>query len=101
MSSKKYREMRLRYCGIWTFSTRYRRNNQKTNFNDKKVLVISISYDPKETSILFKWFNNIYKVKSDKCHLLMSGNKAVAYIDSNRIEPEDTHELLGIPIVSS
>ena len=34
------------------------------------------------------------KVNGDKSHLLMSGNKSIAYIDNNRIESKDTHELL-------
>ena len=40
------------------------------------------------------------KANSDKSHLLMSGNKAIRIIDNNRIESEDTHELLGITIDS-
>ena len=37
---------------------------------------------------------------SDKSHLLMSGNKAIANIDKNHIESEDRHELLGVNIDS-
>ena len=49
------------------------------------------------SSILFKWSNHNYaKVNSDNSHPLMSLNKAIANIDNNCIDSEDTHELLGI-----
>ena len=38
------------------------------------------------------------KENSDEIHLLISGDKAIANIDKNRIESEDIYELLGITI---
>ena len=40
------------------------------------------------------------EVSSDKSHFLMPGNKAIANINNNRIDSEDTHEFLGITIDS-
>ena len=40
------------------------------------------------------------KVNSDKSHLLMSGNKAIANIDDNRMESKYIHEFLGTTIDS-
>ena len=36
------------------------------------------------------------KINSDNSNLLISGNKAIAKIDNNHIEPKDIHVLLGI-----
>ena len=38
------------------------------------------------------------KINSDNSHFLISGNKAIAKIDSNRNESEDIHLLLLITI---
>ena len=77
----------------------YADDTKPYNVNLTQELVIN---DLEETSsILLKWFNNNYmKVNSDKSHLLRSGNKAITNIDNNRIESEDTHELLGITTIS-
>ena len=69
-----------------------------TPYNAKSTQELVIN-ELEETSIDLRRFNNNYmKVNSDKNHLLLSENKAIAYIDNNRIGFEDTNELLRITI---
>ena len=48
----------------------------------------------------FQMVSQLCEKNSDRSHLLMSGNKAIANIDNNGINSEDTHELLRITLES-
>ena len=53
-----------------------------TPYNGNLTQELVINELEETSSILFKWFNNNFmKVNSDKSHLVMSGNKAIANID--------------------
>ena len=70
------------------------------NANLTQELVVNVVEE--SYSIIFKWFKNNYiKTNNDSSHLLMSGKKAIANTDNNRIESEDIHESLGITITQS
>ena len=66
-----------------------------------KNLLLRLEHD---SLLAISWFDNNYmKLNSDKCHLLVSGQKfehIFAYIGENQIWEDDEVELLGVTIDS-
>ena len=77
--------------------------DDSTPFNVNKNIEFVVNNLEQSSSILFKWLSNSYKkIRTDKSHLLVSGNvRAAGKIDNNYIEYEKEQLLLGITIDSN
>ena len=56
LKQKRGRKVRLKYCDICLFSTRYPKNKQKTSPQDKKILVTYICH---YATAINDWLNRL------------------------------------------
>ena len=77
--------------------------DDSTPFNVDENIEYVVNNLEQSSSILFEWFSGNYiKVRTDKIHLLVSGNvRATAKIDNNYIESEKEQVVLVITIDSN
>ena len=93
-------------CDMFDFLEDYGIANyadDSTPYSAKSNHKLVIEELEKSSSILFKWLQTNYmNMKTDKSHLLLSGNtKLISNIDNNLIESEKEQVLLGITIDSN